>query len=865
MTKYIKFSIRKLGFWLLAVSMGVVFFGATAFAGTTPAITSATFTAGKVALLVEFNVPVWTDTALTTGLAADGSDFAYSNVSAGNAASISAVTHTAGTSFAIITLNAAANAADNVDTIRAVANQIFTVGGALSEKTVTLAADATGAPAITSVNFQAAAGAKSHLLVTFNKRVWSDNTDPPTTVAANADFAYVDTAANGNCASLGANPLAVAGGRSVVLSCNTAASAATDTVDTLAAAGAASLYDAWGTAMGVGTTLLTVDTTAPTITAVEAVIGSNISDGITFKALVKFSKPVFTDDPAAATAATALSSTPGTDITYTNGSANGATTFSAIGSGGSLAWMLANTGSSNFWAVLTLDAAPIAGDFLGGTDDTIEVSGATHIYDAIGNPMVTGVTVAQRTLNDTTDPVIITNTLNKTGASGQNTLAIAYSEQVTITGAPAAGANQASTTAIGDITTACTFAGYGAFAAGTLTYKTLLNTVALSAGGTTFTFTAAGQTGGYRTSATTTACSGNFTPQADEAGAGLEVVDLAPTPNKIEATSIQSTLTTTAAWDVAADTLTSAVATPSSAATTTATIGWTAHGASADFREYKFFYGTTTGAGALLAGTQWGVANDALLTTIGTTTTTLTGLNSGTIYFITPYVIDTFGNAAAAAAEMNIQTNSSTQSDKTPPSAPTSFAAVSKDGKALLTWIDPTATDLKDIVVLRGKNEFPVSGTPYAIAEKGAKTYTDSDVVAGDKVKYILRARDNANNESANTTEVLVTIVAAAPVVETPPAEEVAPPAEEKPALSEEEQKAVEEAAKKLEKALEKAQAQLAKYEAKVELYQAKLDKFLAKKKTKAVKKSIKKYKQLVSKYNVLVEKYNVKIEALQQ
>lgn len=753
--------------WILSIMTGLFLIGISPVSAvtfsSTPAITSATFesTGSVTGLLVEFNRPVWNDAALTGGLAT--TDFIYTNGNAAGATSITAIAHTAGDDFAVLTLDIDPVAGDTADTISAVTNNIFTVGGALSEAAVALTDDAGTAPTITSATVL---NGKPRILVTFSKRVWSDDTSgaPPTTAVANADFAYANGGSAEGCeTALGTIPFAPRpGSRSVLLDCGENAAAA-ETGDTLDAASGTALNDLWGNDMaGTGGPAVTQDAAAPTIIRVEAVKDST-------KALITFSEPVFTDDPTTGTGPATIA---GADFTYTDGSGTvGAASIASIAA--AQLQMGIGTGSGNSYALITLNAAASVADLSGGAaDDTLDVAASgTAVFDANGNGLATGGATANRTLNDTTRPVILTATLDKTGATGQNTLALLYSEDVQATGFTAGGESIASTTTIGNMTTACTPVGFGAFSgnSGSLTYATLLNTVALNAAQTTFTITLAAQNGGYRTStAAAVACTDNsgdtFTPTA-------VITDLAPTVNTIEVTSLIKTHTITNAWDVA-NPLTAQVTTPSSATTAEATIGWTAvTDGGGDFREYKFFYGTTTGAGALLAGTQWGRANDTALNTRTTTTTTLTGLTSGTIYFITPYVFDTFGNAAAAATEINLQTNSAA-GDRTAPAAPTNVKVESKDGKAVLTWTDPTATDLDQILVLRGKNEFPVSGTAYAIVAKGVQTYTDSDVMVGDKVSYILRARDLTKNESVNSTQVEVTIVAAGQVAvggETPP------------------------------------------------------------------------------------------------
>ena len=335
------------------------------------------------------------------------------------------------------------------------------------------------------------------------------------------------------------------------------------------------------------------------------------------------------------------------------------------------------------------------------------------------------------------------------------------------------------------------------------------------------------------------------------------MVDLAPTPNALETTSLQGTLTETGAWDLTYLTAASNFAVTGAGAVNIS-LNFSPASPPADFQRYEVYYRQSTSGTTFGNGTAWTSAGDGNLALSGTTATSVTGLNTGYVYYLVVYTIDIDGNPSVASNEVNVMTSSVSTADSTAPLVPTAVAAtVNADGKVVLTWTDPTAADLKSIAVLRGKNGLPISGLPYATVLKAVKTYTDTDVAASDKLEYYLKALDTSNNMSGLSILVVITIpatVATPPAVITPPPAEVAPPAEEKPALSEKDQKK-----------LEKAQTRLAGYEAKMELYQAKLDKFLAKKKTKTVKKSIKKYQQLVSKYNALVEKYNAKIEALQE
>ena len=495
---------------------------------------------------------------------------------------------------------------------------------------------------------------------------------------------------------------------------------------------------------------------------------------------MRFSEPVFTDNPASGGNPAVISGTADTDITYTNTVAGGTTTFSATDTGTGQSFLLNGTGSGNSYVVLALTGATAVADLFGGiTDDTIDVTGATHIYDTNGTPMATGGTVALRTLNDTLDPVILSVTRNNT--SNQNTLAIVYSEDVTITGAPAAGASQASTAAIGDLITAGTLAGFGAFGTvGDVTYRTLGNTVALDSGGTTFTITFAGQSLALKTAGSTQP-SGTFTPT-------INVVDLAPTPNALETTSLQGTLTETGAWDLTAPTSASSLSVTGSGAVNIS-LNFSPASPPADFQRYEVYYRQSTSGTTFGNGTAWTSAGDGNLALSGTTATSVTGLNTGYVYYLVVYTIDIDGNPSVASNEVNVMTSSVSTADSTAPLVPTAVAAtVNADGKVVLTWTDPTAADLKSIAVLRGKNGLPISGLPYATVLKAVKTYTDTDVAASDKLEYYLKALDTSNNMSGLSILVVITIpatVATPPAVITPPPAEVAPPAEEKPALSE--------------------------------------------------------------------------------
>jgi hypothetical protein len=443
--------------------------------------------------------------------------------------------------------------------------------------------------------------------------------------------------------------------------------------------------------------------------------------------------------------------------TFTTGDANDVTTVFNLTDANALAVDTSATGAPSSFLYSNLDSkfiTDLAGNLLDTTTDgyivaadAIEVDGAA--------PIITAVAISKN----------IQNT--------KNTIEVTYSEIMTFNTDgwyTTASGTKASDADFGEMTVAGTIDGVGAWAGGTVgnvaNHAVTDNSVALDATNTILTITLNGQADGlFATTGTTPANNNTFSPEADDTvlkdqGAGIAVnrfgtVGLAPT--------------VTAAWDLTPPAQVTGLA-YASATSDSMTIGWTVIADPGDFSRYVVYQRGTTGV-TLANGTVWNQVNDASLSTRATTSTTLTGLNSGTIYFMTMYASDAEGNVNTAATAMNGQTNAgAVSSDRTPPAAPSAIKVESKGGKAVLTWTDPTASDLASVVILRGKNEFPVSGTTYATVAKGLLTYTDNDVVAGDTVKYMLRGKDTANNESVNSAQVSVVIVAAAATGTTPDA-----------------------------------------------------------------------------------------------
>ncbi len=156
---------------------------------------------------------------------------------------------------------------------------------------------------------------------------------------------------------------------------------------------------------------------------------------------------------------------------------------------------------------------------------------------------------------------------------------------------------------------------------------------------------------------------------------------------------------------------------------------------------------------------------------------TISGLYVEGFYSSPPnsmYLTLTLHDGSKVSSTRYLYINSTSNPQTQPPEYPSSIT-VSDDATGVkITWADPTDLDLQLVQILRGKNGASISGTPYAEIADGVQQYIDTDVKAGDTVKYILRATDG-KNFSPNTEE--ITFVVGSTIVE----EEPTPPIEEEP------------------------------------------------------------------------------------
>jgi len=325
----------------------------------------------------------------------------------------------------------------------------------------------------------------------------------------------------------------------------------------------------------------TWDLTKPTITSVTLAdaVGNN---GRVDRATVVFSKSV-------------------RDANITNGDAT---------LGGGAGTFTTGTANDNTTAFnLTADTLAVN---TSATAAQFDYSGATtKITDLAGNLLNTATpgTIADADIVETdgASPVLISVVLNRVGGtSGKNEVAFTYSEPITVT-------NGASTTTMGDITTAGTVAGFGSFATtGNVTVATTKNTVSGS-GTSSITVVLAGQSGAFLNAASTTTASGNVTPLAS-----ASVVDAVG--NQVNTSGAVVAPTTTNAWGLTKPTLSAQTYTDldfnGTVDTLTLTITGVAQVGTVPLTDFTLTAGSLTGAA--LAGGSIALSSNTVTITLGT-------------------------------------------------------------------------------------------------------------------------------------------------------------------------------------------------------------------------------------------------------
>ena len=169
-------------------------------------------------------------------------------------------------------------------------------------------------------------------------------------------------------------------------------------------------------------------------------------------------------------------------------------------------------------------------------------------------------------------------------------------------------------------------------------------------------------------------------------------------------------------------------------------LNWNDNGES-DLAGYDVYRSTTSGSG-------YTKLNSSLLSNSDYTDNSA---NNGTTYYYVVQAVDNASNASANSAQA-----SATPSDSTAPAAPTGLAATAGDAQVDLDWNDNGESDLAGYDVYRsttsGSGYAKLNGSPVANSD-----YTDNTANNGTTYYYVVQAVDNANNASANSSQVSAT------------------------------------------------------------------------------------------------------------
>lgn len=403
------------------------------------------------------------------------------------------------------------------------------------------------------------------------------------------------------------------------------------------------------------------------------------------------------------------------------------------------------------------------------TSDFVYSGATTKITDLAGNLLNTTtpgtIVTADKVEVDGANPILVSAVFNTSG--GKETLTLTYSEALSIytggdgtTGNIAAGASATSTSTLGALTwdTTSTLAGFGSWN-GTMNFACNIatsNLVALGATGKIVTITFNNTTGSFFTAGTVAPTTPTFTPVADT----NDIKDAAG-----NAASTATKAASTTAWDV---TVSTAVPAGFEKAGVNASgydyYNWATivNPTSNDFGAYLILFSTTQSNvtnKTFASTTEWTAANDSALATRTTATTAATNITGSNATYVALASVDSYGNVSAISNTLTVtpQQSGGVKADTTGPDAPTEFAASVNDSlKTVLTWVDPVASDLGTIQILKsstGLNYYMV-GT----VNKGVKTYTDNSVEEGNVVYYKLASVDTKGNIGTETNVLNITV-----------------------------------------------------------------------------------------------------------
>lgn len=117
------------------------------------------------------------------------------------------------------------------------------------------------------------------------------------------------------------------------------------------------------------------------------------------------------------------------------------------------------------------------------------------------------------------------------------------------------------------------------------------------------------------------------------------------------------------------------------------------------------------------------------------------------------------GFTALAALLLLVACATAPPTDTTAPGIPAGLAATIADTEVVLSWSANLETDLRRYNVYRGTTSGALDR--IAAVPAGTESFTDTDVVNGDRYLYAIDAEDRAGNLSARSGEVEATPTAA--------------------------------------------------------------------------------------------------------
>lgn len=141
-----------------------------------------------------------------------------------------------------------------------------------------------------------------------------------------------------------------------------------------------------------------------------------------------------------------------------------------------------------------------------------------------------------------------------------------------------------------------------------------------------------------------------------------------------------------------------------------------------------------------------------LVTTVTATNYTNTGLTANTNYLYTITAIDAAGNESAASSSKQVTTTGAT--DTTAPSIPAGLISSGiTSSSATLTWV--TSTDSV------GVTGYKIYKNNVLLTSTSQTTYSDTGLIASTDYSYTVSAYDSAGNESAKSSILTITTLAA--------------------------------------------------------------------------------------------------------